>query len=356
MSLHDRWKGARKGPGKRWELRYRDPDGVAHKKRFELRDAALGFEAKRRISPELKLAVEGRTLTVDAIMQTWLGTKGALRQGTLDAYAVDSREVLATFGGRLAASVKPSEVRTWVARPRGYSLRERSLRALKAAYELAIADKVLTSNPCAGIAKPRAVVKEPRYLSWDELGRLADAAGEWAPLIWLLGTTGLRIGEAIGLQVGDVTGSRIRVQRTVSYNSTGALVGPPKSGKGRDVPVPNFVLGQLPTAKRAPSDWLFVGPHGARLDAHSWRARVFNPAAVAAGLGDLHPHSLRHTAASLAIAAGADVKVVQQMLGHTSAAMTFDRYGHLFSNRLDEVAEKMAESARASKVYLREVL
>jgi integrase len=60
-----------------------------------------------------------------------------------------------------------------------------------------------------------------------------------------------------------------------------------------------------------------------------------------------HPHELRHTAASLAIASGADVKVIQQMLGHKSATMTLDLYGHLFGDRLDVVADAM-DSARAS--------
>ena len=54
-----------------------------------------------------------------------------------------------------------------------------------------------------------------------------------------------------------------------------------------------------------------------------------------------HPHELRHTAASLAIASGADVKIVQQMLGHKSATMTLDLYGHLFPDRLDLVADAM---------------
>ena len=54
-----------------------------------------------------------------------------------------------------------------------------------------------------------------------------------------------------------------------------------------------------------------------------------------------HPHELGHTAASLAIASGADVKVVQQMLGHKSATMTLDQYGHLFGDRLDVVADAM---------------
>ncbi len=54
-----------------------------------------------------------------------------------------------------------------------------------------------------------------------------------------------------------------------------------------------------------------------------------------------HPHELRHTAASLAIAAGADVKVVQRMLGHKSATMTLDLYGHLFTDRLDTIADAL---------------
>jgi hypothetical protein len=62
---------------------------------------------------------------------------------------------------------------------------------------------------------------------------------------------------------------------------------------------------------------------------------------------NLHPHLLRHTAASLATASGADVKVVQQMLGHASATMTLDTYGHLFDDRLDEVGEAM-DAARAA--------
>ena len=81
-----------------------------------------------------------------------------------------------------------------------------------------------------------------------------------------------------------------------------------------------------------------------------FRRAAFDEAAAAIGLPGLHPHELRHSAASLAIAAGADVKVVQQMLGHASAAMTLDRYGHLFGDRLDQVAAAM-DAARAADVY-----
>ena len=82
------------------------------------------------------------------------------------------------------------------------------------------------------------------------------------------------------------------------------------------------------------------------------RSRTFQRAALtrtaeALKIPGFHPHELRHTAASLAIASGADVKVVQQMLGHKSATMTLDLYGHLFGDQLDVVADAM-DSARNS--------
>jgi hypothetical protein len=91
------------------------------------------------------------------------------------------------------------------------------------------------------------------------------------------------------------------------------------------------------------------GRSGGPLRAPVFRASAFTAAAAGIGRPRLHPHELRHTAASLAIASGADVKVVQQMLGHASAAMTLDRYGHLVGDRLDEVADRMA-AARAAAV------
>jgi integrase len=62
------------------------------------------------------------------------------------------------------------------------------------------------------------------------------------------------------------------------------------------------------------------------------------------------PHDLRHTAASLAISAGANVKAVQTMLGHKSAAMTLDTYADLFPDDLDAVASRLDEAARAQSV------
>ncbi len=102
---------------------------------------------------------------------------------------------------------------------------------------------------------------------------------------------------------------------------------------------------------RQPDELVFTGVRGGgALRATVFRRAAFDEAAASIGLPGLNPHELRHTAASLAIAAGADVKVVQQMLGHASAAMRLDQYGHLFGDRLDQVAEAM-DAARTAGVY-----
>jgi integrase len=114
------------------------------------------------------------------------------------------------------------------------------------------------------------------------------------------------------------------------------------------VPVPRFLGDDLASvlAGKGSDDLVFPSQTGTPLRVQNFRRSQFDRAAAAAGLEGLVPHELRHTAASLAIASGASVKGVQSMLGHASAAMTLDRYGHLFGGELDAVADRM-DAARA---------
>jgi integrase len=128
----------------------------------------------------------------------------------------------------------------------------------------------------------------------------------------------------------------------------------PKNHQSRRVSIPRFMIDDLAAliAGRALDDFVFTAPKGGVPRLRNFRRAGFEPAVRSAGLSGITPHSLRHTAASLAIAAGANVKVVQTMLGHKSATMTLDLYGHLFEDQLDEVADAMS-SARASADFLR---
>jgi integrase len=124
--------------------------------------------------------------------------------------------------------------------------------------------------------------------------------------------------------------------------------GPTKGHERREVPLPRFLVDDLArhVAGCKSDDLVFTGQRGAVMRSGTFRRAALSEAAKALGIPGFHPHALRHTAASLAIASGADIKVVQQMLGHKSAVMTLDQYGHLFGDRLDVVADAM-DAARA---------
>jgi integrase len=110
--------------------------------------------------------------------------------------------------------------------------------------------------------------------------------------------------------------------------------------------VPAFVWerlnGELPND---PEALVFPSRKGGHLTIGEYRW-VFDKAASDIGLSGLVPHELRHTCASLAISAGANVKAVQTLLGHASAVMTLDLYGHLLSDDLTRVAEGLDRAAR----------
>ena len=105
-------------------------------------------------------------------------------------------------------------------------------------------------------------------------------------------------------------------------------------------------------AGKTPDDLVFCGQPWWKFCAIvSWRRDVFDAAAEFVGLSGLTPHELRHTAASLAVSAGANVKAVQKMLGHASAAMTLDVYSGLFDDDLDGVAARLDAQATAVSAH-----
>ena len=112
--------------------------------------------------------------------------------------------------------------------------------------------------------------------------------------------------------------------------------GTPKDHERREVPIPGFLVDELAAhvAGKSADDLVFTGRKGGALRAQVFQRVVLSDAASNIGVPGLHPHELRHTAASLAIASGA--KVVQQMLGHKSATLTLDLHRHLFGDQLDE--------------------
>ena len=155
------------------------------------------------------------------------------------------------------------------------------------------------------------------------------------------------------LRVRRVDFLRKRLTVAESATEVGGTVeyGTPKTHQQRTVPIPGVLV--EPLSRRCQGkgrdDLVLTSPGGAVLRSGNFRRRFFDPAAKAAGLEDLSPHDLRHTAASLLVASGANVKAVQRMLGHASAAMTLDVYSGLFDDDLGALAERMDAAHDALK-------
>ena len=149
----------------------------------------------------------------------------------------------------------------------------------------------------------------------------------------------------------DVDFNRSRLEVRKAFSDVGGKLeeGLPKSGKTRSVGFPSHLQDNIArhTEHKDPLDRVFTTLEGYLLRKENFRDRVFSPAKTEASetLGTTFPpitfHDLRHTAASLAISSGANVKVLQRMLGHATADMTINSYGHLFESYVDSVAARM---------------
>ena len=233
--------------------------------------------------------------------------------------------------------------------------------------EDAVRDRRIASNPARGVKLPPIVKRPNVYLTGEQLHALARECGRYASLVLLLGTAGLRWGEAAGLRVEHIDFLRRKV--LVHENATAGSVQSLKGGQHRTLIVAQYVIDELSLTVRgkARSDLIWPSQTGGHLKSpsthDSWLSGAVKRCQRAAEEArtrelasdpDSEPrtpvfpritaHDLRHTAASLAISAGANVKAVQRMLGHKSAAMTLDTYADLFDDDLTILAQRLEES------------
>ncbi len=283
-----------------------------------------------------------------------MATRVHLKPTTVASYEAALRSrVLPRWGSVPVARVTHGDVAAWVAELRAEGLSAGRVRycfaVLRMVLDAAIRDGRLARNPAAGVELPRLAETERRYLTHGQVSALAEACGPYRALVLTLAYTGLRWGEAAALRVRrvDPLRGRIAVVEAMTEVHGRAVFGTPKTHAHRSVPVPRFLRNELAAAMagKEPEDLVFTSARGAVLRVGNVRRRGFDAGAHSVGLDGLRPHELRHTAASLAIASGANVKAVQRMLGHASATLTWDRYGHLYEDDLDAVAERLDAAA-----------
>ena len=251
------------------------------------------------------------------------------------------------------ADVKFSDVAAWVAElsaKRGPVIVETAASVLRRILDDAVRDRMLACNPARGVKLPKRAPRRNVYLTRDQLDALATEAGRYRSLVLLLGAVGLRWGEAAALRVSDVDflRRRIHLHRNAVTVGKQTHVGTLKCGKSRTVVLPRFVIDALAvTAEGKGRDDLLVALADGRLPGPASGPRVVavrGGGGLSEGRSDVSEDHRARAAAHrsvLAICAGANVKVVQRMLGHASAAMTLDVYADLFDTDLNAVAERL---------------
>jgi integrase len=342
-----------------YRVRYRTPDNRSTQKRgFTTKRDAERFANKVEVDKmrgEYVAPSIGKT-TIGELGPAWLARqRGHMKPSGFRSYDSSWRNhVTVRWGDVRIADVRYSDVQAWVSDMSGTSgpvIVRFAHSVLARILDDCVRDRMLTSNPARGVKLPKRPPRRNTYLTAAQLDRLADEAGRYRALVLVLGVGGVRWGEAAALRVRDIDFLRRRI--TLHTNAvkvgTGFAVGSLKSNRNRVVVVPGFVIDALAETARGKDrdDVLWPSTSGGYLrppsSTESWLAGAVTRCQQAdPTFPRITPHDLRHTAASLAIHAGANPKVVQRMLGHASAAMTLDVYADLFDSDLDVVAENVA--------------
>lgn len=340
---------------KPWRARYWGPDGRQHSKSF-----ARKVDAERWLKVSEAEALTSRWVDPAAgtepfgpYAEEWIAGKRST-VGETTATNTESllrARVLPEFGAIQLKRITTADIRKWLAAMTEEGLAPSTVytyrRILSQILDQAVDDGLIVSNPAKKAKAPSVRPRRQLFLSAEELRKLADECGDYAPLVWFLGWSGLRFGEATALRVGRVAQPRRRVRVEEAATEVGGrlVFGAPKTHEARIVIVPRFVIEALrPHVEGKDDDELvFTAPRGGPVRLNNFRRRVFTPAAERIGKPGLVPHDLRDTAASLAISSGASIKAVQRMLGHASAKMTLDVYGSLFEEDLEALADQLEE-------------
>jgi integrase len=209
-------------------------------------------------------------------------------------------------------------------------------------FNFAEARRYAAHNPARHVKKLRTPADadaplDQNVLTPTELQKLiAVTDSNWRAAIAVLGYGGLRLGELGGLQWVDVELERCRIYVRRQLDAISGTFREPKTRAGtRFVELPNFVVRELRAWKIRcpPGELCFPTGDGRPMDQRNFRSRVFEPALRRAGLRRIRVHDLRHSAASMMIATGADLAGISRQLGHANVNITLTTYTHWFAKR-----------------------
>jgi integrase/recombinase XerC len=273
---------------------------------------------------------------------------------TVRAYGEDVAQFATYLAGEIGREPRPQDadhlaVRGFLAALHGGGLRRvsaaRKLAALRTFFRYLCREGILDRNPAAAILSPRLERSIPSHLEEDETASLLDVPGDddaslrARAILELLYATGIRCAELVGLDVPEVD-LDARMVRVLGKGRKERVV--PFGSRARDA-----VLAYLPARARAApaSEALFVNRRGGRLTDRSVRNILAARVRQVALARRISPHSLRHTFATHLLGRGADLRTIQELLGHASLSTT-QRYTHVDTRHLLEIYNKSHPRAR----------
>lgn len=308
----------------------------------------------------------GRQRKLKNYLEEWLEEvhKPSIRSTTYIVHSLIMRKhIIPAIGHLYIQKLTPRHVQSlYTQKMDDEHLSPGSVRNIHLILHKALANAVrwnlVSRNVCDLVTPPRQVKHEMRTLDREQAQKLLDAAkgGRLAALLTLAITTGMRLGELAGLRWADVDLEmrNLQVRHIVSFRGKRYIEGEPKTAKGRrSIVLPSFVVdvliehkkGQEVLRREAGSDWenrdlVFSTALGGFLAESSLRYH-FHRLLKSAGLPRMRFHDLRHSAATILLGMGVHPKVVQELLGHSSIAMTMDTYSHVLPSMQKEAMEKM---------------
>lgn len=360
------------------------PDGRPKMvRRYGFATAAEAQAALDELKERARRGVTATDITVADWLQQWLTRKRDITASTHRSYATHVRNHIAPVIGRIQlADLRVTHVSEMLAEvPGSDATRQRVRATLRSALADAVREGLVPSNPAALVKipsgrRPRALVwTEERVRQWRETGERPSPVMVWTPAqlgqfldhaqddrlyaLWhLIAHRGLRRGEACGLEWGDIDfeARTLTVRRQLVQVGWEVVEAPPKSDAGnRTIALDTGSVEALRAHRRrqleermllgeawTDSGKVFTREDGVPLHPASVSDR-FRRLVDEAGLPPVRLHDLRHGAASLMLAAGVPMKVVQETLGHSSSALTADTYTSVYP----EVAAEAAEAAAA---------
>lgn len=366
----------------RWQinLAHVDQDGRQRRTSITGRTEAEVRRKRKEVAKRIAAGQPARDkkVTLDDWVEKWI--TGALavsdrKESTKAMYATVARKHItgSCIGGHTLDKLRPSSVETWLVELRTKGLSQSTVRSayaiLRAILDTAVRDGDLGVNPVAAVKRPKVDQSEAHYLTPGQVQDLLDAAhgSRYAPMFTLLVNTGMRRGEALALRWTDVDFDEglVRVRGTLSRVAGDLVVTAPKTAKSvRVIPLSSAAADLLKAVRlqqkkerlAAGSQWrqtgfVFTTELGEPCDprnalralkaAQSKHNRAMDQAIreargeaerSALGAQKLPPiglHTLRHSAASIMLSNGVPLKVVSELLGHASVAITGDVYGHV---------------------------